>query len=92
MSEKEEKQGAGAFDRREVISGRTVGLIIATLILFGLIALISHTFLSAYTMFVLSRQVAFFTLIAFAQAVCLVVGGMNLAVGAAEAGPARQPP
>jgi ribose/xylose/arabinose/galactoside ABC-type transport system permease subunit len=33
-------------------------------------------------MFILSRQVAFFTLIARAQAVCLVVGGMNLSVGA----------
>jgi len=82
MSEQKQKPGPTAFDRREVVSGRTVGLVIATLILFGLIALISDTFLSPYTMFVLSRQAAFFTLIAFAQAVCLVVGGMNLAVGA----------
>jgi ribose transport system permease protein len=32
-------------------------------------------------MFVLSRQVAFYVLIALAQAMCLVVGGMNLSVG-----------
>ncbi|MFT5241930.1 MAG: ribose transport system permease protein [Kiritimatiellia bacterium] len=70
------------YDRREIITGRTIGLIIATLVLFGAIALMSDTFLSGYTMFVLSRQVAFFALIALAQAVCLVVGGMNLAVGA----------
>lgn len=76
------KSDATSFQKRELISGRTMGLMLATLMLFGLIALISDTFLSRYTMFVISRQIAFFTLIAFAQAVCLVVGGMNLAVGA----------
>lgn len=70
------------LEKRTVITGRTIGLITAALILFGSIALISDTFLSSYTMFVLSRQIAFFTLIALAQAVCLVVGGMNLSVGA----------
>src|SRR4029077_3817212 len=52
-----------------------VGLAFAT-------ASVSHTFLSSYTMFVLSRQMAFSILIALAQAVCLVVGGMNMSVGA----------
>ena len=82
MSEQEDKVAATGFERRELMSGRTMGLIIATLLLFGLLAMVSDTFLSSYTMFIISRQVAFFTLIAFAQAVCLVVGGMNLAVGA----------
>jgi len=31
---------------------------------------------------VIARQIAFFALIALAQAICLVVGGMNLSVGA----------
>ena len=73
---------AFSMDRRTVLTGRTVGLITAAVMLFGGIAIISDTFLSGYTMFVLSRQVSFFTLIALAQAVCLVVGGMNLSVGA----------
>lgn len=67
---------------RELISGRTLGLIISTSVLFLGLALFSNSFLTEYTMFVISRQVAFYVLIALAQAVCLVVGGMNLSVGA----------
>lgn len=69
-------------DSVELLSGRTVGLIISTALLFGALAIRSKTFLSEYTMFVVFRQVGFFVLIALAQAVCLVVGGMNLSVGA----------
>ncbi len=70
-----------SLERRVLIPGRTWGLIIATAILFGVIALQSDTFLKPYTMFTISRQVEQFVLIALAQAVCLVVGGMNLSVG-----------
>lgn len=66
----------------EWFSGRTNGLILSFTVLFCLLALSSDTFVSRYTMFVLSRQVAFYVLIALAQAVCLAVGGMNLSVGA----------
>jgi ribose transport system permease protein len=66
----------------EWFSGRTNGLILSFTLLFCVLAVTSSTFLSGYTMFVLSRQVAFYVLIALAQAVCLVVGGMNLSVGA----------
>jgi ribose transport system permease protein len=59
-----------------------MGLIISTAILFTVLSIESQTFLSKYTMFVVSRQMAFFVLIALSQAVCLVVGGMNLSVGA----------
>jgi ribose transport system permease protein len=69
-------------DRRELLSGRTLGLIMSTAIIFAILALISQSFLSRYTMFVISRQVAFYALIALSQAFCLVVGGMNLSVGA----------
>ncbi len=82
MTEAKQQAKDGNLEQRTVITGRTIGLITAALILFGGIALISDTFLSGYTMFVLSRQIAFFTIIALAQAVCLVVGGMNLSVGA----------
>ncbi len=60
---------------------RTDGLCLSFTALFCVLAIASTTFLSGYTMFVLSRQVAFYVLIALAQAVCLVVGGMNLSVG-----------
>jgi ribose transport system permease protein len=65
-----------------LIPGRTWGLIIAVGLLIGISASHSKTFLSADTMFVISRLVAQFVLVAIAQAVCLVVGGMNLSVGA----------
>lgn len=73
---------SSSMERRVLIPGRTLGLIIAAGVLFGGIAAISDSFLRPYTMFVLSRQVAYFVLIALAQASCLVVGGMNLSVGA----------
>jgi ribose transport system permease protein len=73
---------AEAGDRRERISGRTLGLIISTVILFAVLALLSQSFISGYTMFVVSRQMAFYVLVALSQAFCLVVGQMNLAVGA----------
>ncbi len=66
----------------EMFSGRTIGLLVSVAILFAILALESGTFLSSYTMFVLSRQMSFFVLVALSQAVCLVVGGMNLSVGA----------
>jgi len=69
-------------DRREKISGRTLGLVISTVVLFAILALRSQSFLSSYTMFVISRQMAFYVLIALSQAFCLVVGQMSLAVGA----------
>src|SRR5258708_26115304 len=67
---------------KPVMTGRAVGLLIATILLSLLTASVSHTFLSSYTVFVLSRQMAFSILVALAQAVCLVVGGMNMSVGA----------
>jgi ribose transport system permease protein len=67
--------------KREWLSGRANGLLLSCTILFCVLAIASPTFLSGYTMFVLSRQVAFYILIALSQAICLVVGGMNLSVG-----------
>ncbi len=66
----------------EWFSGRTNGLILSFTVLFCTLAIVSPTFLNGYTLFVLSRQIGFTILIALAQAVCLVVGGMNLSVGA----------
>lgn len=64
------------------VSGRTIGLAICWVVLFLVLAQRSDTFTSPYTASVIARQVAIFSLIALAQAVCLVVGGMNLSVGA----------
>ncbi len=70
-----------SLEKRVLIPGRTWGLIIVVALLFAIISAQSRTFLTPYTMLILSRQVAQFVLEALAQAVCLVVGGMNLSVG-----------
>jgi len=75
-------QPRSSLEKRVLIPGRTIGLLIAAALLFAVIAAYSDTFLKPYTLFVVSRQVAQFVLVALAQAVCLVVGGMNLSVGA----------
>ena len=64
------------------VSGRTIGLVICWAVLFLVLAQRSDTFTLPYTASVITRQVAIFSLIALAQAVCLVVGGINLSVGA----------
>lgn len=74
---------ADTFESDEgLLRGRSGGLIVATAILFTVLVCQSSTFLSPFTMGVISRQVGFYVMIALAQAVCLVVGGMNLSVGA----------
>jgi ribose transport system permease protein len=75
--------GAGRLrSSRELLSGRAIGLAMSAAVLFALLAARSSSFLSQYTMLVISRQMGFFAIVALAQAVCLVVGGMNLSVGA----------
>lgn len=82
MSHIPTSQPRSGLEKRVLIPGRTIGLLIAAALLFAVIAAYSDTFLKPYTLFVVSRQVAQFVLVALAQAVCLVVGGMNLSVGA----------
>ena len=69
-------------DRRELLSGRTIGLIISTGILVCVLAIQSpHSFITKDAMFFISRQIGLAALVALSQAVCLTVGGMNLSVG-----------
>ena len=71
-----------SLERRVLIPGRTWGLIIAVALLIAICSYHSKTFLQFNTLFVQSRLVSQYVLVALAQAVCLVVGGMNLSVGA----------
>jgi ribose transport system permease protein len=64
------------------LSGRTLGLLLAVGLLFAVLAATSESFLTGYTMTVISRQLAFFALIALGQAVCIVARCMNLSLGA----------
>jgi ribose transport system permease protein len=63
-------------------AGRSLGLAAAAVGLFALLAARSPDMLSAYSFSVISRQIGFFVLLGLGQAVCIVVGGMNLSLGA----------
>lgn len=54
----------------------------AVVILFIIFSLTSDAFLTPYNIFNLSRNLAFNVFVALGQAVALVVGGMNLSIGA----------
>jgi ribose transport system permease protein len=71
-----------SFGRKDWVSGRTLGLIMFAGVLMIAMALVSPGFLTAQTFFSQSRYVAFYALVALAQAVCLAAGDLNLAVGA----------
>ena len=70
------------FGRRDWVSGRTLGLILFAGALMVAMSLTSPSFLTSETLFSQSRYVAFYVLVAMAQAVCLAVGDLNLTVGA----------
>lgn len=70
------------FGARDWVSSRTLGLLAFAGALMTVMALVSPGFLTTQTFFSQSRYVAFYVLVALAQAVCLATGGLNLAVGA----------
>ncbi len=59
-----------------------ISAVIATLTLFIIFTASSPSFLSAYNMFNVSRTASLYVLIALSQAIVIVIGGMNLSVGA----------
>src|SRR5215475_8005251 len=71
-----------AFGQTDWVSGRTLGLVMFAGMLMIAMSLVSANFLTAETFFSQSRYVAFYVLVAMAQAICLAIGDMNLAVGA----------
>ena len=70
------------FGQTDWVSGRTLGLIMFAGILTIVMSLVSPNFLTQETFFSQSRYIAFYVLVAMAQAICLAIGDMNLAVGA----------
>ncbi len=58
------------------------GITIAAVILFIIFSVASPSFLTAYNIFNVSRNISMYVFIAIAQALAIVGGGMNLSVGA----------
>ena len=71
------------FERaRSLARTKETGITVSALLLFVVFAKTSDSFLTEYNLFNVSRTVGLFVLIALSQAVALVVGCMNLSVGA----------
>jgi ribose transport system permease protein len=67
---------------KSLLANKDVGITASAVALFVFFSLASGSFLTQYNLFNVSRTVGFFVLVALSQAVALVVGGMNLSVGA----------
>ncbi len=67
---------------RTLLRSKDTGIALSALALFVFFALTSGSFRTRYNLFNVSRMVGFFALVALSQGVALVVGGMNLSVGA----------
>lgn len=59
------------------------GILVALVVLMVLLSLATDNFLSSYNMSVVARQAAFVGLVALGQTLVLMVGGIDLSVGAA---------
>ncbi|MEQ9689319.1 MAG: ABC transporter permease, partial [Bauldia litoralis] len=62
-----------------------IGILIALLILTALLSVAAPAFLSQYNLSVVARQASFVGLIALGQTLVLLIGGIDLSVGAAAA-------
>jgi len=67
---------------RTLLQKRESAIVIPAFILFFIFSVTTDSFLTAYNIFNISRNLAFNVFIALGQAVVLAIGGMNLSVGA----------
>lgn len=65
-----------------LLKRKETGIVIAAGMLFFLFSVTSESFLTAYNIFNISRTLSLYIFIALAQAMAIVVGGLNLSVGA----------
>jgi ribose transport system permease protein len=67
---------------KDLLKRKETGITLAAVILFLVFTVTSESFLTAYNIFNISRTLSLYLFIALGQAMALVVGGMNLSVGA----------
>ncbi|MDZ7838096.1 MAG: ABC transporter permease [Actinomycetota bacterium] len=67
---------------RDTLASGNFGLFIAALILFAILSLFSDSFLTPFNMYTTGRTLSLYVFIGLAQGLVLVVGDMNLSVGA----------
>jgi len=67
---------------KNVFASGNFGLLIAALALFAILSIFSDSFLTSYNMYTIGRTLSLYAFIGLSQAIVLVVGDMNLSVGA----------
>jgi ribose transport system permease protein len=67
---------------KDVLRRKETGIVVAAGLLFFIFSVTSSSFLTAYNLFNISRTLSLYVFIALAQAMAIVVGGLNLSVGA----------
>lgn len=67
---------------KEILKRSDVSVVLATLLLMTLFSFTSDSFLTGYNMFNISRTASLYMFVALSQAMVLIVGGMNLSLGA----------
>ena len=65
-----------------LLKRKETGIVVAACSLFVIFSVTSESFFTAYNLFNISRTLSLYIFIALAQAMAIVVGGMNLSVGA----------
>ena len=67
---------------KNVFASGNFGLFAAALVLFAVLSIFTDSFLSSYNMYTTGRTLSLYAFIGLSQAIVLVVGDMNLSVGA----------
>jgi ribose transport system permease protein len=67
---------------KDIFSNSNFGLMVAALVLFAVLSIFSDSFLTAYNMYTIGRTLSLYAFIGLSQALVMVVGDMNLSVGA----------
>lgn len=67
---------------KRFLARRDTSTVLAAVALFIVFSFTSESFLSAFNMFNVSRTVALYVIVALGQAMAIIVGGMNLSLGA----------
>lgn len=78
----EHKGGSVAGTFASLLKRGDTSVILATLVLFLIFALGNDSFLTPFNMFNVSRTAALYVFVAMGQAIVIVIGGMNLSLGA----------
>ena len=67
---------------KNIFASGNFGLFVAALVLFAVLSIFSDSFLTSYNMYTIGRTLSLYAFIGLSQAIVLVVGDMNLSVGA----------